>query len=54
MPDFQQHRIVQRSSLGKEGRDPMGDAAGGKSLGFTGDMKRWMLNSSLNRRGIVA
>lgn len=53
MPDFQQHGIVRRSSLGKERRDLRGDAAGGKSLSFTGDMKHWMLNSSLNRRGIV-
>lgn len=30
-----------------------GDVAVGKSLGFTGDMKQWMLNSSPNRRGIV-
>lgn len=38
---------------GKGGRDLQGDAAEGKSLSFTGDMKHWMLNSSLNRRGIV-
>lgn len=38
---------------GKLGRDLRGDAAEGKSHGFTGDMKHWMLNSSLNRSGIV-
>lgn len=53
VPDFQQHGIVRRSSLGKEGRDLRGDVAEGKSLCFTGDMKHWMLNSSPNRRGIV-
>lgn len=53
MPDFQQHGIVQRSSLGKERRDLRGDVIEGKSLSFTGDMKHWMLKSSLNRRGIV-
>lgn len=37
----------------KERRDPRGDAAEGKSLGFTRDMKHWMRNSSINRRGIV-
>lgn len=53
MLDFQQHGIVRRSCLGKAGRDLRGDVAEGKSLGVTGDMKRWMLNSSPNRRGIV-
>lgn len=55
MPDLQQHLIVQRSTLRKECcKDLQGDAAGGKPLSFIGDMKLWMLNSSLNRLGIVA
>lgn len=52
IPDFRQHHIVQRSSLGTGGRERR-DAAAGKTLGFKGDKKQWMLNSTLNRRCIV-
>lgn len=52
IPDFRQHHIVRRSSLGTGGRERR-DAAAGKTLGFKGDKKQWMLNSTLNRRCIV-
>lgn len=46
------HHTVVRSSLGTAGRDAA--EAGGGTLSFTGDKEQRMLNSILNRHGIVA